>query len=251
MLALTGTRVSEATALKWEDIGDDVIHVRRAHWKGIVGTTKTGTTRTVPLPDELATVLKEYRRRLVHEQALGLDEGWVFPSAKGTLVRGSSLQKPLERTLTTAGVEDHFTVHGFRRTLNNLMRQVATGEVVRSITGHVTERMTEHYSHVEDTLALGHVETVKLPARSPNLNAYAERFVRSIKEECLGRMVLLGERHLRITVQQYMEHYHLERNHQGLDNELIAGPALVVESGPVARRQRLGGMLNHYYREGA
>jgi hypothetical protein len=64
-------------------------------------------------------------------------------------------------------------------------------------------------------------------------------------------MVLLGERHLRVTVQQYMEHYHLERNHQGLDNELVEGPAPTIGRGPVARRQRLGGMLNHYYREAA
>jgi len=150
-LALTAARVSEATALKWDDVDFDagMIHIRRAHWKGIVGTTKTGSIRTVPMPEILARVLKEHRRRLVQEQAPGLDKGWVFPSKKGTLIRGSSLQKPLERALAKAEVKDRFTIHGFRRTFNNLMRQVASGEVVRSVTGHVTERMTEHYSHVE------------------------------------------------------------------------------------------------------
>ena len=150
-LALTGTRVSEATALKWDDVEFDsgVIRIRRAHWKGIVGSPKTGSVRSAPLPDELAEVLKAHRRDLVQRQAPGLKDGWVFPSNKGTLIRGSSLRKPLQRALTKADITDRFTVHGFRRTFNNLMRQVASGEVVRSITGHVTERMTEHYSHVE------------------------------------------------------------------------------------------------------
>lgn len=62
------------------------------------------------------------------------------------------------------------------------------------------------------------VELVRLPPRSPNLNCYIERFVRSNREECLGQMVVLGERHLRTVIQQYMEHFHEERNHQGLDN---------------------------------
>ena len=71
------------------------------------------------------------------------------------------------------------------------------------------------------TLGAVGVETVKLPARSPNLNAYAERFVRSIKSECLSRMIPLGENHLRVSIRAFVAHYHLERNHQGLDNELI------------------------------
>jgi transposase InsO family protein len=96
------------------------------------------------------------------------------------------------------------------------------------------------------------VHSVQLPARSPNLNAYAERFVRSIKEECLNQMVLLGERHLRTTVCQYVEHYHLERNHQGLGNALVEAPEPhAITASPVLRRKRLGGMLSYYYREAA
>jgi len=77
---------------------------------------------------------------------------------------------------------------------------------------------------------------------------YAERFVRSIKEECLDRLILLGERHLRRALAEFVAHYRAERNHQGLGNELIEryGRSRVV--GPVRRRQRLGGMLNYYYR---
>ncbi len=94
------------------------------------------------------------------------------------------------------------------------------------------------------------VTSVRLPPRSPNLNAFAERFVLSIKSECLNRMVILGERQLRRAIAEYVEHYHLERTHQGLDNRLIDG---VPErgSGTVARRERLGGILSHYYREAA
>ncbi len=76
-----------------------------------------------------------------------------------------------------------------------------------------------------ELLKLYGVEPVKLPARSPNLNAYAERFVRSIKSECLAQIIPLGERHLCQAVKEYSEHYHIARNHQGLDNELIEEPS--------------------------
>ncbi len=103
-----------------------------------------------------------------------------------------------------------------------------------------------------DILASGGVRTVKLPARSPDLNAYAERFVRSIKEECLERMILLGERHLRKAVREYVTHYHGEKNHQGLDNQLIESLRTdTLTKGAVRRRERLGGMLSYYYREAA
>ena len=65
------------------------------------------------------------------------------------------------------------------------------------------------------------VEAVRLPPRSPNLNAYAERFVRTIKESCLDRMILVGEASLRRALCEFANHYHHERNHQGLDNRLI------------------------------
>jgi transposase InsO family protein len=93
------------------------------------------------------------------------------------------------------------------------------------------------------------VESVELPPRSPNLNAYAERFVRSIKESCLDRMIFFGEESLRIAIQNFIAHYHSERNHQGLANQLISPEAgHLGNAGEVQRRQRLGGMLNYYYR---
>ena len=103
-----------------------------------------------------------------------------------------------------------------------------------------------------ESLRSSGVEMVKLPARSPNLNAYAERFVRSIKSECLAQIIPLGERHLRHAVKEYTEHYHFERNHQGLDNRLIEKPEVVVGmSSAVVRNERLGGVLNYYERRAA
>ena len=89
-----------------------------------------------------------------------------------------------------------------------------------------------------------------MPPRSPNLNAHGERFVRSIKEEVLNHLIIMGEAALRYVLTQYLAHYHAERNHQGLGNHSIAPkPALGHQTGPVVRRERLGGLLSYYYRD--
>ncbi len=104
----------------------------------------------------------------------------------------------------------------------------------------------------KELLGSSGVKTVKLPARSPDLNAYAERFVRSIKSECLAQIIPLGERHLRTAVKEYTKHYHFERNHQGLNNELIEKPSDELHlNGAVEGRERLGGVLKYYYRRAA
>jgi len=92
------------------------------------------------------------------------------------------------------------------------------------------------------------IRVVLIPERAPNANAYAERFVRSIKEECLDRIILIGERHLRQAIAEFVEHYHCERNHQGLDNRLIVGTPVTDRTGHVRCRRRLGGLLNFYER---
>jgi transposase InsO family protein len=103
-----------------------------------------------------------------------------------------------------------------------------------------------------EVLGSSGVRTVRLPARSPNLNAYAERFVRSIKSECLAQIIPVGERHLRTAVNEYTEHYHLERNHQGLENELIEDRRGAVDmSADIERHQRLGEIMNYYDRRAA
>ena len=101
----------------------------------------------------------------------------------------------------------------------------------------------------EQFLAMAGVRMVRTPARAPNCNAYAERFVRSIKEECLNRIVPLGERHLRRAIAEYIAHYHHERNHKGIENALIAGASVPNRAvGRIRRRARLGGLLNYYHR---
>ena len=103
-----------------------------------------------------------------------------------------------------------------------------------------------------ETLGTSGVQSVKLPPCSPNLNAHAERFVRTIKESCLERMILLGEGSLRKAIHEFVEHYHRERNHQGLGNRLIIEDESGVGSGGLIQcRQRLGGMLNYYHRVAA
>jgi transposase InsO family protein len=84
--------------------------------------------------------------------------------------------------------------------------------------------------------------------RSSNLNAVAERLVLSLKSECLNKIVPLGERHLRLAISQFVEHYHRERNHQGLDNALIDDSTRRSTGKRIRRRPLLGGLLNYYER---
>jgi transposase InsO family protein len=101
-----------------------------------------------------------------------------------------------------------------------------------------------------DILAGIGVKTVQLPPRSPNLNPHAERFVLSIKSECLDRMILFSERQLRRACTEFLAHYHGERPHQGLGNRLIDDTRLSAnDDGAVVCRERLGGLLKYYYRQ--
>jgi transposase InsO family protein len=96
------------------------------------------------------------------------------------------------------------------------------------------------------------VTRVPLPPRSPNLNAYAERWVRSVKDEALSRMILFGERSLWHTLQHYADHYHTERPHQGKGNVVLMPAARhCARAGPLRCRQRLGGLLKYYHRDAA
>ena len=91
------------------------------------------------------------------------------------------------------------------------------------------------------------IKLIRTPYQAPNANAYAERFVRSIKEECLNRMILFGEGHLRRAISEYLVHFNHERNHQGIGNELIDGQ-LTSGAGPIDCAERLGGLLKFYRR---
>ena len=103
-----------------------------------------------------------------------------------------------------------------------------------------------------ETLRAAAVQTVRLPPHSPNLNAFAERFVRTIKESCLDRLILVSEESLRRAIREFMAHYHHERNHQGMSNRLLfPATAEVQRESPIACRQRLGGLLKYYHRQAA
>ena len=113
----------------------------------------------------------------------------------------------------------------------------------------ICDRDAKWSAPVRARLGEAGIRVVLTPYRAPNANAYAERFVRSIKEECLDRLISIGERHVRRAITEYVEHYHRERNHQGIDNELIAGAAVEEgQHGRIRRRPRLGGLLNYYER---
>ena len=108
---------------------------------------------------------------------------------------------------------------------------------------------------VRRLLANAGVKPVRLPPKSPNLNAYAERFIVSVRRECLDHVISLGEPHLRHVLQQYVQHhYQHERPHQGLGNALVntpASPANDNDNAEVVRRSRLGGLLSYYYKSAA
>jgi len=112
----------------------------------------------------------------------------------------------------------------------------------------IIDRDSKFTAQFRRTLEREGIEVILTPKRAPNCNAYAERFVRSIKEECLGRMILFGERSLHRALREYVEHYHAERPHQGVGNRVIERSA---QSRPKSTTQirateRLGGLLRSY-----
>ena len=94
------------------------------------------------------------------------------------------------------------------------------------------------------------VEVLLTAYQAPNMNAYAERFVRSIKSECLDQMIFLGREYLVHAIAEYAAHYHEERSHQGIGNEMLSGATSQGE-GVIETRERLGGLLKYYHRQAA
>ena len=115
----------------------------------------------------------------------------------------------------------------------------------------ILDRDTKHLP-LRQILESSDIELVILPPNSPNLNAHLERFMRSLKSECLDRVIFFGEPSLRRALREFGEHFHHERNHQGLGNRIIdAGPEVGRTQGEVQCRERLGGLLRYYYRNAA
>ena len=96
------------------------------------------------------------------------------------------------------------------------------------------------------------IKTVLSPVKAPNANAHCERFIRSLQDECLDRLWFVGERSLRLALNEYVDHYHHERHHQGIGHLIVdPGPEVKLSEGQLVCRKRLGGLLNYYYREAA
>lgn len=153
----SGLRWGELSALRWEDLDEveGVIRVRRNNDKGtVVDSTKNGqdddAPKIVPLLVPVAEVLRARRKAMIAAQHPGLVDGWIFPTVKGTLHKGSPLRDVLDAACAACETKRRITTHGLRHTANDLLRRVADGDVVRAIIGHSTEQMTHHYSHVDE-----------------------------------------------------------------------------------------------------
>ena len=154
------------------------------------------------------------------------------------------------RRMDIAGI----TVHPDELWMQQMARNVTMEGcgVLRDCRYLLHDRDTKYTQSFRAIIASGQVEPLVLPARSPNLNAYAERWVRSVKEECLSKVVLFGERSLRRALSEYVEHFHAERNHQGRGNILLfPRDTNIRRGGPVQCRERLGGLLRYYHQEAA
>ena len=151
-----------------------------------------------------------------------------------------------DRVVDIAGITAQPTEAWMLQVGRNLMDE--EGGALASMRKLIVDRDTKYTKQFRKLLEDSGTAVIRLSPVSPNLNAYAERFVRSIKAECLARMVFIGQASLRRAIDEYMVHYHEERNHQGLDNRMIrANPADAANDAFIYRRQRLGGMLNYYY----
>jgi len=179
--------------------------------------------------------------RLLHRR--GADVARV-----GDLLRAASHLE--SRRVDIAGI----TVHPDEPWMKQIARN-ATMEgcgALRDCRYLLHDRDTKFTQSFRAIIASGHVEPLALPARSPNLNAYSERWVRSVKEECLSKIILFGERSLRRALSEYVAHYHAERNHQGKDNVLLfPRDTDTKREGAVQCRERLGGLLRYYHQEAA
>lgn len=176
--------------------------------------------------------------------------------------------------LTLAGIR-HFHVFVFIQYCTRQIKIVGVkdtpdgawmGQMAKNITDHfepllpnckylVHDRDSLYTIKFEETLKKFGITPIKTPPQSPNLNPFIERFNRSIKEECLGNMIIFGEKNLRRFLKQYSEHYHFERNHQGIGNDVIKTSETLLYSqkgnGTIVKKERISGLLNYYCRQAA
>lgn len=181
-LSVLGCRAGELYALTWPDVDLErrTITIRRSHYRGLVGTTKTNKTKVIPIPDELLAVLRAHRTRQLRDQHPALETGLVFPMTEdgrhydeaGRLLedRGwhrspSSALGQLKRASKAAGLPIAVTPQVLRRTVNSLLVDSGVERlVIRAILGHTTDQMTAHYYHAPAAAKLAavtHLERVR------------------------------------------------------------------------------------------
>ena len=172
-LAYTGMRAGELYGLHWEDIDEatKMIHIKRSAHKGQVGTTKTGAIRSVPMVGIVEEALQAHRQQMIRDQHPGLAAGIVFPSDKGGYRYRSSIRKPLKLIGEVLGLEVSLSPQVFRRTFNTLLLQAQVDRItIRSMIGHSSEQMTEHYAGIPTQMkkeALGTLLGTSLPHLGP------------------------------------------------------------------------------------
>lgn len=155
VLAFTGLRFCHATALRFEDIDEanGVLKIKQKQVRGKVGqvSRKKKAPNEIPVVKEILDAIRWHRQTMLTDQHPGLASGYIFPSSNGKLFLGTnSLKKAWTASLKAAGIAERFTVHGLRKTFNDVTRRAKVDPlVIKSITGHVTEDMREHYSTVD------------------------------------------------------------------------------------------------------
>ena len=116
----------------------------------------------------------------------------------------------------------------------------------------IMDRDSSFHEAFRGLLRQAGIRAVRIPPRSPNCNAHLERFHGSFKKEVADRMIFFGERHLQHSIDEFLEYYHGERNHQALDGRILNATKNIGSlQGRLHRRERLGGLLNYYYRDAA
>ena len=149
------------------------------------------------------------------------------------------------RRVTLGGITRHPTEAWMTQMARNAVDEKSGGLRVCRYLLH--DRDAKFCAAFGEVLRSEGVGCLRLPPQSPNLNAYAERWVRSVKEQCLSRLILFGEGALHRALTQFIEHFHLERNHQGKGNVLLLPAAPATKSGGrIGCRERLGGLLRYY-----
>ena len=152
------------------------------------------------------------------------------------------------REIHLAGITEHPTRNWMVQIARNLSDPF--DGFLKNRTHVIMDRDSIFCADFRQTLKEAGCKPIRLPPRSPNLNAHMERWFGSLKREVFSRVVPMGEVHIRLLIKEYLAHYHTERSHQGLGNR-IPRSTPSIQSGHVHRRTRLGGALNYYHRVAA